>query len=155
MNLSSGNEHSEKTRRINFNNRIMNNTLMLFADNANFQSDAREKRMKIVDENIVSSIRIGRVSMATRWICSKISVERFCWPIQENWRYSSLYREHSSNQRCENAPFHLWFTTATILVYRILIIEYRRGTKKEKKANVNRQILVDFSFYSHRFWNCF
>lgn len=66
MNLSSGNEHSEKTRRINFNNRIMNNTLMLFADNANFQSDAREKRMKIVDENIVSSIRIGRVSMATR-----------------------------------------------------------------------------------------
>lgn len=39
---------------------------MLFVDNANFQSDAREKRMKIVDENIVSSIRIGRVSMVTR-----------------------------------------------------------------------------------------
>lgn len=134
---------------------------MLSADNANFQSNSREtgmKGLKIVDENTVSSIRTGRVSMATRWICSKISVERFRWPIQENWRYSSSYREHSTNQRSENAPFHLWLTTATILVYRILIIKCRRGTKKKKKrANVNRQILVGCSFYSHRFWcwNCF
>lgn len=88
----------KKTRRIHFNNRIMN-TLMLSVDNSNFQNDARETRMKglkIVDEHRLLDQEMGRVSMATRWICSKISVERFCWPIQENWRYSSSYIRRTS-----------------------------------------------------------
>lgn len=128
---------------------------MLSVDNSNFQNDARETRMKglkIVDEHRL------------------LDQDRSCFNgdemnLLENIGRAILLTDpgkltifvivHSSNQRCENAPFHLWLTTATILVYRILIIEYRIEKRHKKKANVNRQILLGCSFYSHRYWNCF
>lgn len=116
----------KRTRRIHFNNKIMNNALMIsyLMDNSNFQSDKRGwKGWK-------SWIKTSSPRSGDRRSCFNgdemnllENIERFCWPIRENWPYSSSYREYSSNQRCENAPFHLWLTTATILVYRILIIE--------------------------------
>ena len=116
----------KRTRRIHFNNKIMNNAPMIFylMDNSNFQSDKRGwKGWK-------SWIKTSSPRSGDRRSCFNgdemnllENIERFCWPIRENWPYSSSYREYSSNQRCENAPFYLWLTTATILVYRILIIE--------------------------------